>query len=90
MPFHYHTLCRDAVECDLIFDGLIAMENTLKPETTPVITTLSEAAIRTVMITGMEGVGWGGVGGILSKCDIPTLISTPPPTLIRGWGMGWG
>ncbi|KAL5499439.1 hypothetical protein EMCRGX_G010855 [Ephydatia muelleri] len=43
---------RDQVECDLTFAGLIAMENTLKPETTPVITTLREAAIRTVMITG--------------------------------------
>jgi cation-transporting ATPase 13A2 len=40
------------VECDLIFLGLLVMQNTLKPETTPVIRLLHNANIRTVMITG--------------------------------------
>ena len=42
----------DVVECDLVFEGLIVMQNRLKPETTPVISTLTSAALRTVMITG--------------------------------------
>ncbi|KAJ3657587.1 hypothetical protein Zmor_009376 [Zophobas morio] len=43
---------RDVIECDLIFLGLLVMQNTLKPETTPVIKVLHNANIRTVMITG--------------------------------------
>ncbi len=43
---------RDQVEKDLTFLGLLVMENRLKPETTPIIRQLKEAAIRTVMVTG--------------------------------------
>ena len=43
---------REDVEHSLTFGGLIAMENTLKPETAPVIQILKNANIRTVMITG--------------------------------------
>ena len=43
---------RDKVETDLTFLGLLILENTLKPETTPVIHQLREADIRTVMVTG--------------------------------------
>ncbi|XP_044144582.1 probable cation-transporting ATPase 13A4 isoform X2 [Bufo gargarizans] len=43
---------REEVECDLTFLGLLIMENQLKPETTSVLQELSEANIRTVMITG--------------------------------------
>ncbi|XP_015834823.1 polyamine-transporting ATPase 13A3 isoform X2 [Tribolium castaneum] len=43
---------RDIVECDLTFLGLLVMQNTLKPETTPIIRLLHDAKIRTVMITG--------------------------------------
>lgn len=51
------TLCdfllfREQVEKDLIFLGLIVMENKLKPETTPVINELREANIRCIMVTG--------------------------------------
>ena len=45
--------CRDVVECDLTFVGLVVMQNRLKKETTPVISTLTEASIRTLMITGL-------------------------------------
>ena len=45
---------RDMVECDLEFGGLIIMKNSLKPETTPVISVLKNANIRTVMVTGKE------------------------------------
>ena len=43
---------RDVVEKDLCFLGLLIMQNMLKPETTPVIAELKEAAIRCVMVTG--------------------------------------
>jgi cation-transporting ATPase 13A3/4/5 len=43
---------RKDVENDLTFLGLLIMENRLKPETTPIIKTLKEANIRTVMVTG--------------------------------------
>ena len=43
---------REKVETDLSFLGLLILENTLKPQTTPVIHQLREADIRTVMVTG--------------------------------------
>ena len=47
------TVCyRDQVENNLTFLGLLVMENRLKPETTPIIRQLKQAAIRTVMVTG--------------------------------------
>lgn len=45
-------VCRDVVESDLSFVGLLIMENKLKPETTPVIQQLKQANIPTVMVTG--------------------------------------
>ncbi|KAM4043772.1 putative cation-transporting ATPase 13A4 [Anomaloglossus baeobatrachus] len=46
------SLEREEVECDLVFLGFLVMENKLKPETKPVLQELTEAKIRTVMITG--------------------------------------
>lgn len=45
-------LTRDQVEMDLIFLGLIILENRLKPESAAVIQELHEADIKVVMITG--------------------------------------
>jgi hypothetical protein len=45
-------LAREDVESNLMFLGLIVMENRLKPETTGVIGMLSNASIRTIMVTG--------------------------------------
>ncbi|XP_053420718.1 probable cation-transporting ATPase 13A5 [Nycticebus coucang] len=45
-------LAREKVESELTFLGLLIMENRLKKETKPVLKELSEAHIRTVMITG--------------------------------------
>ncbi|XP_073434762.1 probable cation-transporting ATPase 13A4 [Dendrobates tinctorius] len=45
-------LKRDEVECNLSFLGLLVMENRLKLETRPVLKELSNARVRTVMITG--------------------------------------
>lgn len=46
-------LSREEVETDLIFLGLIVLENKLKPETTPVISKLRDANIRIVIVTGL-------------------------------------
>ncbi|XP_071531027.1 polyamine-transporting ATPase 13A3-like isoform X2 [Panulirus ornatus] len=43
---------RDEVECDLEFLGMLVMENRLKIETTPIISQLHSANIRTIMVTG--------------------------------------
>jgi len=43
---------REHLECDMIFLGLLVLENRLKPETLPVIRTLKDAHIRTIMVTG--------------------------------------
>ena len=51
---------RSAVECELTFCGLLVMQNKLKPATTPTISTLMDADIRVVMVTG----GWVGGGGV--------------------------
>lgn len=49
---HSQKIKRDQVEKDLTFLGLLIMQNTLKPETTPVIKALKDAKIRCVMVTG--------------------------------------
>ncbi|XP_029472772.1 probable cation-transporting ATPase 13A4 [Rhinatrema bivittatum] len=46
------SLIREEVESNLIFLGLLILENRLKAETKPVIQELNNAHIRTVMITG--------------------------------------
>ncbi|XP_043917761.1 polyamine-transporting ATPase 13A2 isoform X2 [Protopterus annectens] len=45
-------LQRDFVESEMMFLGFLVMKNVLKQETTPVINTLRNANIRTVMVTG--------------------------------------
>ena len=43
---------RDDVESSLTFLGFLVMQNTLKPESGPVISELKEAGVRCVMVTG--------------------------------------
>ncbi|KZC05774.1 putative cation-transporting ATPase 13A3 [Dufourea novaeangliae] len=45
-------LSREAAESDLTFLAFVIMENRLKPETSPVISALNTASIKTVMVTG--------------------------------------
>ncbi|XP_043449229.1 probable cation-transporting ATPase 13A4 [Prionailurus bengalensis] len=52
MDHHTTAFTRDKVESDLIFLGLLILENRLKEETKPVLEELISARIRTVMITG--------------------------------------
>ncbi|KAK3867069.1 hypothetical protein Pcinc_027432 [Petrolisthes cinctipes] len=45
-------ISRDEVECELEFLGLLVLENRLKPQTSPVISQLHSASIKTIMVTG--------------------------------------
>lgn len=44
--------CRDVIENNMDFMGLIVMQNKLKQETPAVLEDLHKANIRTVMVTG--------------------------------------
>lgn len=43
---------REKIECDLTFLGFVILENRLKPDTCEIINNLSDANIRTIMVTG--------------------------------------
>lgn len=47
-----HKVQRDVIEQDMHLLGLIVLENRLKPDTTPCISMLNNANIRTIMVTG--------------------------------------
>ncbi|CAD5112652.1 DgyrCDS1867 [Dimorphilus gyrociliatus] len=49
---HVQKMSREKLEYGMKFLGLLIMENRLKPQTTPVITKLNKADIKTVMVTG--------------------------------------
>lgn len=61
------TLPRETFENELIFLGIIVMENKLKEATQPTITTLNECNIRTIMATGDNTLTAISVG---SSCNI--------------------
>lgn len=43
---------REQLECNMTFLGLLVMQNSLKPQSAPIIKDLHNANIRLVMITG--------------------------------------
>jgi cation-transporting ATPase 13A3/4/5 len=45
-------LAREDVEKDLIFGGLIVLENRLKPQTAGIIAMLRQAKMKMIMVTG--------------------------------------
>ena len=60
-------ISREDAESNLIFLGLIVMENRLKPETTGIISMLHNASIRNIMVTG-ETSGHGSCNYNLINC----------------------
>ncbi|KAK7494113.1 hypothetical protein BaRGS_00014586 [Batillaria attramentaria] len=75
-------LQREQVECDLTFLGLLVMENRLKPETEPVIQTLQEANIRTIMVTGdnmLTALSVARECGMVDRTDNIILVQAYPP-----------
>ncbi|KAK3865299.1 hypothetical protein Pcinc_029091 [Petrolisthes cinctipes] len=74
---------RDQVECELSFVGLLVLQNTLKPETSPVIRQLMSANIRTVMVTGdniLTAISVARDCGMVGVSDIVLVAKTSPPT----------
>ncbi|GLG97387.1 Calcium-transporting ATPase sarcoplasmic/endoplasmic reticulum type [Gryllus bimaculatus] len=51
---HAQRVKREQIEVDMFFAGLLVMQNTLKPETTPVIKQLQKASIRCLMVTAVS------------------------------------
>lgn len=47
-------MSRSEIERDLIFCGLIILENRLKPQTTGIISMLKGAQIKVIMVTGKK------------------------------------
>ncbi|CAH2247932.1 probable cation-transporting ATPase 13A4 [Pelobates cultripes] len=73
---------REEVECDLIFLGLLIMENRLKAETIPALSELNNALIRTVMITGdnlQTAITVARNSGVVQGCTMVILIEASEP-----------
>lgn len=60
-----HRASREELEKELIFAGLLVMENRLKPETIPAIDLIRCANIRTVMVTGKP---FSGITMTMHEC----------------------
>ncbi|BFZ23149.1 hypothetical protein BsWGS_26187 [Bradybaena similaris] len=79
---HVQRISREKVEKDLKFLGLLVMQNQLKPQTAPVIHTLKEANIRTVMITGdmiETAISVARNCGMVGKDERVIIVNAYPP-----------
>ncbi|BFZ22994.1 hypothetical protein BsWGS_26032 [Bradybaena similaris] len=73
---------RDLLEMDLIFLGLLVMENRLKPQSAPVISQLIDANIRTIMVTGdnmLTALSVARECQMVDKTDRIILVQAYPP-----------
>ncbi|XP_039611384.1 cation-transporting ATPase 13A2 isoform X1 [Polypterus senegalus] len=73
---------RESVENDMVFLGLLVMRNVLKPETAPVISTLRNAKIRIVMVTGdniLTAVNVAQNCGMVATGDRIIFVHASPP-----------
>nr|KAF6477152.1 ATPase 13A4 [Molossus molossus] len=92
MDHHTTALARDEVECDLIFLGLLILENRLKEETKPVLEELISAKIRTVMITGdnlQTAITVARKSGMVSKGQKVILIEASESTGSSSASISW-
>ncbi|CAG2100663.1 unnamed protein product [Medioppia subpectinata] len=65
-------LSREELESELIFEGFLVFQNILKKETIPVLKTLKNANIRSVMITGdnlLTSISVGRECGLIEESD---------------------
>ncbi|XP_077998029.1 polyamine-transporting ATPase 13A3-like [Glandiceps talaboti] len=77
-----HRIARTEVESEMNFLGLLIMQNTLKPETTPIIQVLNRANIRTVMVTGdnmLTAVSVAKDCGMVPAGEKVILVTGTPP-----------
>uniref|UniRef100_A0A0B7AE23 Cation-transporting ATPase n=1 Tax=Arion vulgaris TaxID=1028688 RepID=A0A0B7AE23_9EUPU len=75
-------ISRDKVENDLIFLGLLVMQNQLKPQTTAVIQTLKRANVRSVMVTGdmiQTAISVGRNCGMVAKNERVIVVNAYAP-----------
>ena len=82
-------LKRNQVEKDLTFIGLLIMQNTLKPETTPVIQELKNANIRVVMVTGdnlLTAISVARDCKMVKSKDKVIVVEAYPPSSDRPYG----
>ena len=73
-----HHISRDELETHLIFNGFIIFQNEIKPETMPVIETLKEVDIRTIMVTGdniLTATSVAGTCGMVDETDSVIQVS---------------
>nr|XP_019578729.1 PREDICTED: probable cation-transporting ATPase 13A4 isoform X2 [Rhinolophus sinicus] len=92
MDHHTTALTRDKVESDLIFLGLLILENQLKEETKPVLEELISARIRTVMITGdnlQTAITVARKSGMVSEDQKVILIETNETTGSSSASISW-
>lgn len=77
------SLSREEVEKDLLFMGLLVMKNLVKPESAEVISTLRQARLRTVMVTGdniLTAVNVARGCGMLSSHEKTIFVHASPPS----------
>ncbi|CAH8649573.1 unnamed protein product [Schistosoma bovis] len=75
-------ISRDQVEHNLLFLGLLVMENRLKPESGPVIKTLRQANIRPVMVTGdhmLTSLSVARDCEMIDELDRVVIVTARPP-----------
>ncbi|XP_023479275.2 probable cation-transporting ATPase 13A4 isoform X3 [Equus caballus] len=92
MDHHTTALMRDKVESDLIFLGLLILENRLKEETRPVLEELISARIRTVMITGdnlQTAITVARKSGMVSESQKVILIEANEATASSSASISW-
>ncbi|XP_057594861.1 probable cation-transporting ATPase 13A4 [Hippopotamus amphibius kiboko] len=92
MEHHTTALMRDQVESDLIFLGLLILENGLKEETKPVLEELISARIRTVMITGdnlQTAITVARKSGMVSESQKVILIEANETTGSSSASISW-
>nr|XP_035130733.1 probable cation-transporting ATPase 13A4 isoform X2 [Callithrix jacchus] len=89
---HTTALAREKVESDLIFLGLLILENRLKEKTKPVLEELISAQIRTVMITGdnlQTAITVARKSGMVSKSQKVILIEANETTGSSSASISW-
>jgi predicted P-type ATPase len=84
---------REVVECGLRLAGLIVMQNRLKSQTTPVMSSLRRAGLRNVMITGdhlLTGVCVARECGMIPSTHSVIVAETTPTSLVSFRVLGEG
>ncbi|XP_015991833.2 probable cation-transporting ATPase 13A4 isoform X2 [Rousettus aegyptiacus] len=92
MDHHTTAWMRDEIESDLIFLGLLILENRLKEETKLVLEELTSAQMRTVMITGdnlQTAITVARKSGMVSEGQKIILIETDEPTGSSPASISW-